>query len=239
MKGKRGPKPQDRKKASRKPKTQPKPAAAEEPLARECEAHHTTVIEGTMCPQCAAELGQTAVVDKPNGHAKPIPQLECDDCTYKTPNLDEMTEHLSGTGHTGYESVEIDLEEQAELFSGDRVVTRSLRVPITAEELGALHKQAADISMRLVEEEEQLQMAKARIKAFTADRNKLVAALRDPYKNADVAAEWRVYIEENAKKLHRLDNEEVIEMRPLSAEDREQYQAQANADNNQQQRAVA
>jgi len=154
---------------------------------------------------------------KTNGKEKSDAVLKCDDCTFTTPHYPEIVEHLSGSGHTGYQSV---TKPEPELFTEPKPVMRKLKVPLSAEEKQTLNSQAAIIAMQLVEQREIATLAKERSKALEADQNALVAKLRDQYKMANVSCEWRVNFDENSKQLIRLDSNEVVETCALSAEDR-------------------
>jgi hypothetical protein len=229
VKGKKGPYPPSRKE-------------------RRCDIHGDTIPDDgvSLCPQCEQELSERnqadnpelveQVVDeltaeKPNGHTTlPETVYQCDDCAFLTPYLPEMNEHHSGTGHIGYESVE-SKAEQPDLFVEPGPIVRCLKVKISDEELSELWQQAASITMALVEQEEAAVMAKDRVKRLTEDRNRLVAKLRDPYKLADVACVWTVNVEENSKTLLRIDTNELVETRALSAEDRQTELAKTEAAN--------
>jgi len=128
-----------------------------------------------------------------------------------------MVEHLSGTGHTGYQVVPAP---EPELFTEPKPVLRKLKVPLSVEEKATLNSQAAIIAMQLVEQREIATLAKERSKALEADQNALVAKLRDQYKMASVQCEWRINFDENSKQLIRLDTNEVVETTALSEEDR-------------------
>lgn len=164
------------------------------------------------------------VEEKPNG--KPIPRMKCDACVFETPDLTEMTEHLSGSGHTGYGNV-----KEPELFSEPKPISRRLRVKLDDAELNALNSKAGKIAMMLVEQREIATLAKERAKALEADQTELVATLRDPHKLASVNCEWRIDMTENKKSLVRLDTNETIETAALSAEDRAAEEKRAAAIN--------
>lgn len=156
---------------------------------------------------------------KPNGKEPTAQEFLCDGkdgiaCEFKTRSYEEITEHLSGSGHTGYKQV------QSDLFAEPKPITRKLKVALTLDEQHELNAQAAVISMQLVEQREIATLAKERGKALEADQNALVAKLRAQHKLAEVSCEWRCNWAENSKSLHRLDTNEVIETRALTEEDR-------------------
>lgn len=152
---------------------------------------------------------------KPNGHAKEA-MLRCNDCPFTSVYQPEMNEHLEGTRHSGctVEAVE------PELFSDPKPIDRKLRVSLSAEEIAVHEHTVAKIAMQRMEQEEIAALAKERVKALEADERAALAKLRDPHKLADVRCEWRINVEENSKTLYRLDTDEVVETKALSAEDR-------------------
>jgi hypothetical protein len=169
---------------------------------------------------------------KPNGHAPEAKAYKCDDCTFTTAHLPEMSEHLSGSHHLDYS--EVPAEKPGELFTGPRTIKRSLPVPLTPEEKAALHAKLADIATQLVDKEQEIANAKADVKSLEAEQRKSVAELRSPTKTAQVECEWVVSMEENCKRLFRRDTNECIDTRPLSAEDRAEEEKRAAAMNKQQ-----
>lgn len=196
-------------------------------------------------PQKKARKQTTRRQSKANGHATDASmQVHCCDhpgCIYSTPNLEEMAEHLSGTGHNDYTTKNgaPPTAQNTELFAGPAKITRSLKCEISNEELGALHKTAAGIAIQLVEQRELAALAKEKAKGLEADQNAIVAKLRDPFKMAPVECEWRIVMEENCKNLHRLDTNAIIETRALSAEDRAIEEKRAAEQNKGQAKEVA
>jgi len=153
---------------------------------------------------------------KPNGHAKEM-VLQCDNCKFNSVHPPEMTEHLAGTGHTGYKEIP---KPEPELFAEPKPVKRSLRVKLSPEEIAKHEHTITAIAIQRLEQEEIAALAKERVKSLETDERAAIAKIRDPFKNAEVLCEWRVNFEENSKSLYRTDTNEVVETKPLSAEDR-------------------
>jgi len=182
---------------------------------------------------------------KPNGHdaTRAGQELRCKgkDCTFQTPDMGEMMEHLSGTGHTDYDTVQVQPEQQkpGELFSGPETIKRKLEVPISDEERAAINSTAATLAIKRLEQIEISENAKAAAKGLEAELNKELAKLRKPTKPEDVECRWEIRMDENAKVLIRLDTNAEVERRALSAEDRAREEKRAAEVNKQQAQAPA
>jgi hypothetical protein len=144
--------------------------------------------------------------------------LQCKACSFNTNHLPEMTEHLAGSGHTEYDSVK-PTEHQKELYSEPGPVIRTLRVPYNAEERRLIGETAMQLAVQQDDLEQQLVLTKEQIKAIATSRKDLAAKVRDGHKNAQVECRWEVMLVSNEKALRRLDTNEVVETRALSAED--------------------
>lgn len=170
---------------------------------------------------------------KTNGSA-PQAVLQCKKCAFVSAFLAEMQEHINGTGHVDYSQVEVT-EPHPELFSEPKPVKRDLEVKLNGEELAALHLEAAQIAMAIVEQTGIIANAKAELKKREKDQAEVVARLRAPVKAAEVDCEWQIDIESNSKKLVRLDTGETVTTKALSAEDRSRELARVAKQNNQSQ----
>lgn len=95
--------------------------------------------------------GRKPQTPKTNGHAPEEQLLQCDDCEFSSPDLNEITEHLSGTGHTGYEAKTVDKKEPG-LFSEPAPILRSLPVPLSPEEIAKLNAELASIATQTVDQ---------------------------------------------------------------------------------------
>lgn len=157
--------------------------------------------------------------------------MECDDCEFKSQFLAEMNEHLNGTGHTGFEEVvpENPVIEvpppppsvQTELFSEPPIVKRDLLVHISDERLKDLHEEIGILCSESLNQKELAEAAKDQVKILETKMQEIRAKIKSPFEYQTVDCQWRIVLEENSKKLVRLDNGEVVQTAALSAEDRE------------------
>jgi hypothetical protein len=145
----------------------------------------------------------------------------CDSCGFQTTYFPEMTEHMAGTSHADFTEEEPATAPvvQAELFT-EREPVRNLKTRFTDEELTALNAQLAGFYKGVLDQQRVAETAKERAKVMEAEMKRIGLLLFDPFHVVPVRCEWRVSIADNQKQLHRLDTDEVVEVRPLSAEDR-------------------
>lgn len=129
-------------------------------------------------------------------------------------------------------------ETAPQLFSEPPVVKRSLRVPLTPEDYADINQNIAAVAVEFCKQKQMEVMAKETAKGLQAQQAQLVSKLTDPYKMQEVDCRWQFRMDKSEKDLVRIDNGEVIETRPMSAEDREQEIARAVTENQVQTAAV-
>lgn len=159
-------------------------------------------------------------------------------CAFTSNLLSEIEEHVNGTGHGGYQAdtpapdnnfAQPDL--QPELFSELGKIYRTLPIPLSDEQLTALHAELGEICSESLGHKETIEIAKDKIKALETDMQEIRAHIRNPVEYKDIECYWCVFIEENCKKLLRFDTNAVVETRALSAEDRAAELAKVEKDN--------
>lgn len=169
---------------------------------------------------------------KPNGQTDALDMvLQCKQCAFNTAHLPEMTEHISGSLHNGYDTIKPTEHKQPELYSEPAPIVRRLRVPYDAEERRLIGETAMQLAVQQDDLEQQLVLTKEQIKGIATSRKELAAKVRDGHKLTDVPCRWDITLEANMKTLIRGDSGEVVETRPLSAEDRTEELKRVEAQN--------
>ena len=160
-------------------------------------------------------------------------------CPFTSNLLSEMEEHVNGTGHGGYDVEEAGgpikpQVEQAQLFS-ETIVERMLDAPLDEEFLNQKRKKLAEYYQRMldleVEKKAEVDKYNTKIKNIDGSMQEIARVLATPFERVAVKCEWHVVMDENCRKLFRLDNGEVVETKALTAEDRARELAQANKEN--------
>lgn len=187
-------------------------------------------------PSAESIVGSEHVVDvgtgaetnsRPGGYG-------CADCDFSTDKLSALESHVAETGHGGG-SVNPADPVQPELFSEKGVIHKSIQVPLSDELLNQKREELAELYQRIldVKNDKSLWDAKfnEQIKSIDASMQAIARVLKTPYTYETVDCEWRIITEENARGLYRLDTGEMIDKQPLTAEDRAEELAKAEADN--------
>lgn len=156
-------------------------------------------------------------------------RFHCDGCNVADMTYDEIVEHASATGHeyspgeTHNEQDEEPIEEQGALFS-EGIVVRMMDKPLSESYLTDVRAALCTaFQARLTIEGEKKaadEEFSRRIKVEDSRMRAFAAELAHPFQEVDVECEWRVIPGENARGLFRMDTNECIEKRALSAEDR-------------------
>jgi hypothetical protein len=183
-------------------------------------------------PQPAAPAVETAA---------PLMEYVCPDCIFRSEYEAEAAEHRAGTNHR--EAVfqektvegEIPKPEQVELFKEPGFVRRHLETRVGEAFLNALRGELEALCRKKRDVEDEKDAAtkafNARIKAHEQSIDDILQQLQVKTQFAYVDCEWRILNDENARGLFRLDTGDCIERRPLTAEDRLEELAKAQADN--------
>ena len=160
-------------------------------------------------------------------------------CKFSSKLLSEMEEHVNGTGHGGYDVEEAGgpikpQVEQAQLFS-ETIVERMLDAPLNEEFLNQKRKELAECYHRMLDLEldkkAEVDKYNTKIKNIDGRMQEIDRILATPFERVPVRCEWHVVMDENCRKLFRLDNGEVVEIKALTAEDRARELAQAEKEN--------
>lgn len=125
----------------------------------------------------------------------------------------------------------VEESDQPELFSEPGLIHRALEVALTEEELAELHEELGKVCSDSLEKEELLEITKDQIKSLKTSMQEIRAKIRRPTRIHDVECRWEIFIEENMKKLIRIDTDETVMTSPLTAEDRAKELDQAEAAN--------
>lgn len=170
-----------------------------------------------------------------------VPQVaECDDCAFQG-TYEEWMEHSNGTGHTGYELVDIE-PEQLELIETEGIVKRQVTAPRSPEIVSELHLNMQRVVRSILNIEDEKKefdaLCNEKLKPLKEELRGLSRQLERDTETILVDCEWRVSTEENARVLVRLDNGDIVERKPLTEEDRAAELAKVNAENQQAEEAA-
>lgn len=191
-----------------------------------CESNEQTgtaddaLFEGATAEQLSEILD--GAVDDLRLTKQPIQRrLGCPDCSW-TGTVEEAQEHVDGTGHELPTPVE---PEQTALFAEHGVVHRTVRKEIPDYALTEARKELADLYLQIRDEKEAKKVAddgfNLRIKALEAKIEPFAKMLQDPFDEMPVDCEWRIDQENPTERiLVRLDTEDVLDRKPLTAEER-------------------
>ncbi len=204
-KGKRGPRPDDKKATRKKEPKKPNGEARQEASVKE---------QMFKCDDCIAVLAMPEMMEHLSavGHTgyEAAGAIDIDNAA--------RTER-------------IEKEEQTPLFNEPGPIYRSLEVPFSEEEMIGLWRQAADIAVKLREQKQILGTAKDNIKILDVEQMKVAASIAYAKRSAQVECEWQVDFESNSKRLLRKDTGVELDKVALSAEDRAAELARIEAQN--------
>lgn len=167
-----------------------------------------------------------------------IPQgYQCSEpgCTFSSPSLTEAQEHVNGTGHGGWDVEEKPKPEQPQLFAEKGIVQRVLDSPLDEDFLNVKRKELSNCYLKKLDIEADKKSAvdgyNAKIKTQETRMEEIARILTTPFEQKAVDCEWKIMTDENCRKLIRLDTGAVVEVKPLTAEDRAAELQQAQAAN--------
>ena len=174
----------------------------------------------------------TAALDEDPPPRKPQTYI-CHDCHFAG-TFDEWQEHQVGTGHHEYGIEEGDPEpKQLDLLAVESgSVKRAWEVPIAEGYLVELKAQLAVLVREKLDLEDKKKSSSKQFADVIQERDNeiraIVKVLKNPVEVKMIDCEWRPNDAGTEKVLVRLDTDEEIERRPLSAEERAAVEAGHN-----------
>lgn len=225
-------------------KEQPAPQAADEPAMIQCARHGLIHPAEDHCFECEAEEITAAQdeqlttpsapepVPEPELRKQPITEYTCIDCEFRG-SPEEALEHTTATNHTT-EGVEPE-PIQTELFDEPEPIGRWIEMPLAEGFLNETRKRLAELYQRTLNVRDQKKTADAKfnseLNAIDEEMRTLAGVLRQPFEEKFVECIWHISNERQTRQLIRNDTGEMIEEKPLTAEDRAQELAAAEAAN--------